>query len=425
MSCTWTPVDKHALTSSEEIIHVKNEIKRLEELLSGVGSMAPVSQKTIQAMERKVIEYKAWVAPIRKLPVELLSAIFTECSRDNWQAPTTIEFVCRYWRRVVQDTPRAWSFISFQDPVFPPIISKYVRHGRNMPLHVWARRYYWFAPSGIEHFTERVHCLRTNLADSLLRHEYPNLNRLFLDVHCQPIGSPVMDENFLHSSRFPKLQHLSLSCEFLFCYPRIVLAPDLPLVQHLELAIGSYRPWRRIINEFSKSLRSIRLQVDDRQRDTGATDTIYMPLLEYLVVSDRRKDVWELQLGFEAPELQCYQHVADADSQRLPATDVRSIQTLLLTMSVDLTFFPRLRNVTFLRSFPPVYEVVAALHACPELCPDLSELVYTAPPEDPSQLHHAQVMLEERQGMTSRPIRFSQRNKSRMPQFVQCEVRIQ
>ncbi|KAL1661898.1 hypothetical protein GGF50DRAFT_90334 [Schizophyllum commune] len=76
-------------------------------------SNAPVQ---LEFIEHAILMCRAAVAPVRRLPRELLSIIFQMALPDNWlisSAPETLNFasVCYCWREVALGTPKFWSHI--------------------------------------------------------------------------------------------------------------------------------------------------------------------------------------------------------------------------------------------------------------------------------------------------------------------------
>ncbi|KAK7058504.1 hypothetical protein VNI00_002138 [Paramarasmius palmivorus] len=121
------------------------ELERLEEEIRHVRGTLEELQKRRDAIQRDTAQRRSWLAPIRKLPVEVLGEIFSyACLRDfsldisstrggykecplecdNWPcdgsgemiilksiiAPTCIlSHVCHYWRCIINASPQLWS----------------------------------------------------------------------------------------------------------------------------------------------------------------------------------------------------------------------------------------------------------------------------------------------------------------------------
>ncbi|KAI3609813.1 hypothetical protein WG66_007511 [Moniliophthora roreri] len=83
----------------------KDQVKRLKELLTSI---------TVTVDERKAALYRALLAPIRRLPPEILIQIFlltdatSDLGRKTRSDPLILGAVCAYWRTVSQDTPGLW-----------------------------------------------------------------------------------------------------------------------------------------------------------------------------------------------------------------------------------------------------------------------------------------------------------------------------
>ncbi|KAL1730245.1 hypothetical protein EV714DRAFT_272823 [Schizophyllum commune] len=76
----------------------------------------PDAPEQIELIEHAILMCRAAVAPVRRLPRELLSIIFEMALPDNWlisSAPETLNIasVCYCWREVALGTPKFWSHI--------------------------------------------------------------------------------------------------------------------------------------------------------------------------------------------------------------------------------------------------------------------------------------------------------------------------
>ena len=76
------------------------------------------------------------------LPDEILGTIFEEHAKLKWSAPAIDGQVCRLWRRVVLNTPRAWSYLEISG-YGPPRMGElllWLRRSGAAPLHI---QIYW------------------------------------------------------------------------------------------------------------------------------------------------------------------------------------------------------------------------------------------------------------------------------------------
>ena len=74
---------------------------------------AKVADLEVQIHTLKVESSKAasFLAPIRRLPMEMLAEIFVLSISSHAHTPLALMRVCRYWRKVVLMTPRVWSYL--------------------------------------------------------------------------------------------------------------------------------------------------------------------------------------------------------------------------------------------------------------------------------------------------------------------------
>ena len=72
------------------------------------------------------------------LPTEVLEMIFEEHAKLEWEAPTIDGRVCRLWRRIVLNTPRAWAYLEIRNSRVPSMDEVRLRLHRSntAPLHI-------------------------------------------------------------------------------------------------------------------------------------------------------------------------------------------------------------------------------------------------------------------------------------------------
>ena len=72
------------------------------------------------------------------LPTEILEIIFEEHAILEWKAPTIDGKVCRVWRRIVLNTPRAWAYLRVPKFYAPSMRELRLRlhRSRTAPLHI-------------------------------------------------------------------------------------------------------------------------------------------------------------------------------------------------------------------------------------------------------------------------------------------------
>ena len=72
------------------------------------------------------------------LPSEVLSMIFEEHANCEWSAPAIDGRVCRFWRRVVLNTPRAWRYLQIYqyEPKYIWGMQSWLNRSGTVPLHL-------------------------------------------------------------------------------------------------------------------------------------------------------------------------------------------------------------------------------------------------------------------------------------------------
>lgn len=94
-----------------DVQRVDQEILRMRAELDGL-----IAKR--EALHNYAEAHKGAISPLRRLPVEILSAIFVEClphfpsPLSNLDAPLLTQRVCRMWKDVTRSTPKLWSFIN-------------------------------------------------------------------------------------------------------------------------------------------------------------------------------------------------------------------------------------------------------------------------------------------------------------------------
>jgi hypothetical protein len=111
----WSPLNKHGLPSREEITYAKKAIATLENALRDAFELIESTNLRIVEMKRDLEERKGWIAPIRKVPTEVLADILLFASEMDDLAPVKFTAVSRLWRDIILATPKAWSFIHLQE----------------------------------------------------------------------------------------------------------------------------------------------------------------------------------------------------------------------------------------------------------------------------------------------------------------------
>jgi hypothetical protein len=72
------------------------------------------------------------------LPSEIMGVIFEEHAKLEWKAPAIDGRVCRRWRQIVLNTPRAWIYLEISDKMLPRIreLREWLDRSGSAPLHI-------------------------------------------------------------------------------------------------------------------------------------------------------------------------------------------------------------------------------------------------------------------------------------------------
>ncbi|KIM80375.1 hypothetical protein PILCRDRAFT_89650 [Piloderma croceum F 1598] len=114
--------------NATEAIHLREALRLANPIVHQLDDDIPHVQMLLDELRRKrelllkfIAEQNAIVAPIRRLPAEILAEIFVLCmnydisSFDPMQSPLLVGRVCRGWRQVALSTQKLWSSITVTD----------------------------------------------------------------------------------------------------------------------------------------------------------------------------------------------------------------------------------------------------------------------------------------------------------------------
>ena len=151
------------------------------------------------------------------LPPEMLGAIFEEHAKLEWKAPTIDGRVCRFWRQIVLNTPRAWSHLEIYGENLPGIwsLTSWLGRSGTAPLRIGVTKN--FTPD--QHINERTFY-------DLLGDHYNRIAVLRMYR-----GEP----SFFEGRDFPCLQHLDVENWFPIYLPSMVSWGSMPELRSLHL----------------------------------------------------------------------------------------------------------------------------------------------------------------------------------------------
>jgi hypothetical protein len=305
----WSPVDKNALPSPVDMKHAKETIATLEDALKDAFDLVKSTKLHIAKMEKDLMERKGWIAPIRKVPPEVLVDILLRTSEMDDLAPVKLTAVSRLWRSIILATPKAWSFIHLlpnyerhvyfrnhkgDHDYFPGYKTTYFKRSRPRLLHLnlektegfWPKHTNWI----IREHAGRIMCLTTS-TDILKDSQSSSQCQQFLYLQTLTVGTPdrgngaSLDSSFFSISRLPALQTLRLPprCQLTGTNHTISPSTFLPL-QHLTVDIGRVSACMDILQSCAGTLKTLSISCFDEPYTTSSPLGMTFPLLRCLTM---------------------------------------------------------------------------------------------------------------------------------------------
>jgi hypothetical protein len=186
--------DFAVLPTASDVICVKNEIRFTETKIKDL-------ERQLEMLNRHLEMSKAWIAPIRRLNIDILSLIFEMCGEDDWKAPLRIAATSRDWRNLVLATPRAWEFLPVRECQDQKTIKLFIERSDPRPLHLCLP--YDYTTSWLSSISQRIECLAfVDFDNDIGSLTFPNVKRLVIASSNNLQISPI------DAARFPALRHL-------------------------------------------------------------------------------------------------------------------------------------------------------------------------------------------------------------------------
>ncbi|SJL12576.1 uncharacterized protein ARMOST_16004 [Armillaria ostoyae] len=203
------PVDISLVKSV--ILAVEGDIQSIDDQLNHLEALKIrlLAERSHAAAE--LTNYRSLIAPVRRLPNEILSEIFSLTCTDMSDSidaikgpPWVLSHVCSLWRSICLSSPRLWSTVAI-----PPMNSKRYHvadilgsyldrsHGLSLNLYLDARA-----------STERVDVDRDGRHTSILRILHPHMSRWHKLVLCCDAYLTILDIINIWEYRDPSLTHL-------------------------------------------------------------------------------------------------------------------------------------------------------------------------------------------------------------------------
>jgi hypothetical protein len=240
------------------------------------------------------------------LPSEILATIFEEHAKCEWNAPAIDAQVCRFWRQIVLNTPRAWRYLEIirYKPIQPSIreLQAWLNRSSAVPLHIrvdidnvldrWVSIY-----DLLRNYHTRIASFRIFSGPHYL-FESPEFPRLrLLDITNWYLGR--VNTFAIQFCSFPEIQSLRLCC----VDSRRPMVPlnNLPSMELLAL----FQTTCTSLVQHSTSLTT--LMLDDLSLGDTISSPLDFPSLTYLSLYDVRG----LKPHINAPYLVTYHEGGD------------------------------------------------------------------------------------------------------------------
>lgn len=344
---------------------------------------------TLSAHIRPAKSNEANISPLhtnlaRNLHFDVLSTIFVSLSFEDALCTLHVSAVCRHWRQVALTTLEAWCTISQAIYSHSNRLKLYLERSGRAPLHVDMQRTKDQIDAQPElsmlmKEKERIQCLTIRGQCYLLRHSFPNLQKLVLDSDHLSREALFVDsgddspETFI-LRRFPRIKVLELvGYTPAWLINALWSSPTLPPLQRLALYL--ILPGKPSVKfhppSWANSLISLTV------RTPGGTihnERLTLPRLRYIQIIEPPGLTSDASIDLDAPRLESVHYVYGTSVRSSPQLILRNEQTVkyLHTSRVsDMSQYPGLRCLWLARLFRSEDWIISQLKAGVQFCPRL------------------------------------------------------
>ncbi|KAL1673699.1 hypothetical protein EV122DRAFT_293978 [Schizophyllum commune] len=272
-------------------------------LLESELEYLPLDDYPIRAKVQTQLDInRSILAPIRRLPVELLSYTFSLVARyyplRTLNIAVTLSRICEYWRKVARGHAALWTTVVVEAPSdFDEYCELFLPLTNNMPLDLRCkkREILWDLWDRIAPYTSRWHRITfegglSKLPDLQVLY-MENLSRLVIDVYDAPLSAELSALDFVVA---PRLRHLALTLDALQSERQLHI-PATRSLASLELTTMTPFPITLalpLLRVCADTLQSLSLKVryplegPEGSYPTNASDTFVMKGLTSLTLVD-------------------------------------------------------------------------------------------------------------------------------------------
>ncbi|KIM22081.1 hypothetical protein M408DRAFT_29019 [Serendipita vermifera MAFF 305830] len=352
------PIDTNLVPTTEDIENSKYAIEEIE------GEIRDLKARLSQ-LRRELDTHKAWIAPIRRLPFDILSYIFEYCSKQDWRSPLSIAAVSQVWRETILGSPRAWSYVDLRECHSDDLTSLFFQRSGQYLFHVYLPDNRPFKT--LLSIVDRLECLSISAFISGMGGlSFPNVKRLSVRD-----GDTPIDLDAINSSRFPVLRQLACASDFTNdLHPLHEGSWSIAPLEILSIAVAPQSSWLKVIQGCSRSIKSLKIDCYISEISLQPPPRLTFPALEYLEIVMKMLG-GELPLALSTPHLEVYEEHSQNTLDTCPLhQDLRTVKQARFYQTPNLTSFAQL-CILQLGGWSGIDAVVSQLLTDPSLCPEL------------------------------------------------------
>ncbi|KAF9263882.1 hypothetical protein L218DRAFT_841500, partial [Marasmius fiardii PR-910] len=105
---------------SQYLVDAEADLKAYQDEINGLKTRLIVLETRRDSLKEVIGNYRSLLSPIRRMPSEILTRIFSLCCGTNditHEKPPVVMVlarVCGYWRKIVLTAPHLWSSMTFR-----------------------------------------------------------------------------------------------------------------------------------------------------------------------------------------------------------------------------------------------------------------------------------------------------------------------
>ncbi|KAL1659092.1 hypothetical protein GGF50DRAFT_107985, partial [Schizophyllum commune] len=129
---------QHAIDIERTQGDIEEAEAQLADLIASTRRAIDTMVQRKSALEEKLLQTKAYLSPMRRLPAEMLREIFFWVFEEDSRVAWDLSAVCQSWRAMALGMPRLWSKIHFSTTQLASadIVRLWLERARNHPLDI-------------------------------------------------------------------------------------------------------------------------------------------------------------------------------------------------------------------------------------------------------------------------------------------------